>query len=423
MFISLRRLLASPLVKYNEILERKPLLTKAITSGIMYGAGDIIAQYVENMPSDAKKAEEDNSTARKDFVDVYDYKRTVIFLTFGTVIGGPAFHYWYNYLNKVPHMVGKLLKLKQSHKVLDSFVYLKSFGAVQRVALPLKPSSDKVNMLIKLVADQLVFASGYLFLFFMSVKTAAGTVKRVQLLGSEEMAFYIKEGVEINTATSPSNTCASSGTCTAAGTGTTSYTSFTESITEWLWLQYDVFCAKTEAIHYPSGGVLSADERDSTAQQQQQLVPHPQSQLQSQTISQSTEEGCGVLSTPPAEPSVQQAPTGVAGITSVSGIGYTFSAKSPHHPLAVVKQQVLEAQRKEEFLRTKELTAGQIVRTAFDETKRVFFHTYMIDCMFWPPLQLINFAYVPVQYQFLYVNLFSILWNTYLSLMANKKKG
>ena len=42
------------------------------------------------------------------------------------------------------------------------------------------------------------------------------------------------------------------------------------------------------------------------------------------------------------------------------------------------------------------------------------------DCLVWPPLQLINFTFVPLRLQVLYVNIANLGWNTFLSVMANK---
>lgn len=44
--------------------------------------------------------------------------------------------------------------------------------------------------------------------------------------------------------------------------------------------------------------------------------------------------------------------------------------------------------------------------------------TYIADCVVWPPLQLINFTFVPLRLQVLYINLANLGWNTFLSMMA-----
>ena len=46
----------------------------------MYGAGDAIAQYVENINAD-----------EKDKKELFDLKLLAVFTIFGTVIGGPVF--------------------------------------------------------------------------------------------------------------------------------------------------------------------------------------------------------------------------------------------------------------------------------------------------------------------------------------------
>jgi len=40
---------------------------------------------------------------------------------------------------------------------------------------------------------------------------------------------------------------------------------------------------------------------------------------------------------------------------------------------------------------------------------------------FWPPVNIINYLYVPLQYRVLYVNFASFLWNGYLSYINSKK--
>lgn len=45
--------------------------------------------------------------------------------------------------------------------------------------------------------------------------------------------------------------------------------------------------------------------------------------------------------------------------------------------------------------------------------------TYVADCVVWPPLQLINFTFVPLRLQVLYINACNLAWNTFLSMMAS----
>lgn len=70
------------LYQYEKLLLSHPLKTKSITSGFLFGLGDIICQkFFENN----KK---------------YNLARTFRLVTVGTV-AGPIFHYWYGFLAKL----------------------------------------------------------------------------------------------------------------------------------------------------------------------------------------------------------------------------------------------------------------------------------------------------------------------------------
>ena len=62
-----------------------------------------------------------------------------------------------------------------------------------------------------------------------------------------------------------------------------------------------------------------------------------------------------------------------------------------------------------------------IYQKAIEDMSRVFLFTYVADVIFWPPLQAINFSYIPLRYQVLYMNSASCVWNIFLSYMANSK--
>ena len=53
-------------------------------------------------------------------------------------------------------------------------------------------------------------------------------------------------------------------------------------------------------------------------------------------------------------------------------------------------------------------------------TRTVYLETYIADCLVWPALQWLNFSYVPLRYQVLYVNGCNLLWNSFLSLVRHK---
>ena len=69
---------------YCELLEKYPLLTKGITSGIISGAGDSVCQI---------------STLKKD--EKFDFVRLSKFTFLGTVLVAPVLHVWYGSLNRM----------------------------------------------------------------------------------------------------------------------------------------------------------------------------------------------------------------------------------------------------------------------------------------------------------------------------------
>jgi len=68
-------------------------------------------------------------------------------------------------------------------------------------------------------------------------------------------------------------------------------------------------------------------------------------------------------------------------------------------------------------------TLSEVIRNAWKRTTGVYLMTYISDSIVWPPLQLFNFSFVPVRYQFLYVNTCNLFWNAFLSYVANKKNN
>ncbi|XP_072041004.1 mpv17-like protein 2 isoform X2 [Amphiura filiformis] len=66
------------------------------------------------------------------------------------------------------------------------------------------------------------------------------------------------------------------------------------------------------------------------------------------------------------------------------------------------------------------LLEGNTVGDSFAILRKKFLTVYMMDLMVWPPVQAINFFFVPPQLRVLYVNFFILIWDVFLSFMANK---
>ncbi|XP_033216918.1 mpv17-like protein 2 [Belonocnema kinseyi] len=50
-----------------------------------------------------------------------------------------------------------------------------------------------------------------------------------------------------------------------------------------------------------------------------------------------------------------------------------------------------------------------------EEVQHKFLHTWKVDWCFFPPAQMVNFLYVPVQYRVLYINMMTMLFDIFLS--------
>jgi len=277
---------------YNQLLLDYPIITKSITSGFMYAAGDMICQVGEA------------ATSNKPLK--VDWKRVGVMAAFGTFISGPVYHYWFAYLDVLPIRMLELRKLRERWQVLRALNVLKQHNIdVGELALPeTKPFSKRTIKACKIFMDQAVFSSLYTLGFFMGV----GTLNHMVGVGEKKEEEVVENE-----------------THTAAGHELTSvinslHTMKTENNSDAI----DNIIKKLEASH--SSGI---------------------------------------------------------------------------------------------HLRLPSLPFVSAVKQAWDHTKAVYLRTYAVDCVVWPPLQLINFSFVPLRYQVLYVNICNLGWNTFLSFMAN----
>ncbi|XP_022097145.1 mpv17-like protein 2 isoform X2 [Acanthaster planci] len=63
------------------------------------------------------------------------------------------------------------------------------------------------------------------------------------------------------------------------------------------------------------------------------------------------------------------------------------------------------------------LLEGKTLADSIDVLKKKFLTVYMVDIAVWPPVQAINFFLVPPQLRVIYVNVFILLWDVFLSFM------
>jgi protein Mpv17 len=66
------------------------------------------------------------------------------------------------------------------------------------------------------------------------------------------------------------------------------------------------------------------------------------------------------------------------------------------------------------------LSYSDILENTWKHTSIILLPTFLNSCWYWPPVQYINFKYIPLRYQVLYVNTASFIFNIYVSYMANK---
>jgi len=120
---------------YVKKLETHPILTKSLTSGVIAGAGDLICQTLTDKPAmelELKSRKESGDADEKEQValtDWWNWARTLNFAILGTVMVGPALHYWYGGLAaRFPLKEGaSSVKAVLTRVSLDQFVFTPLF--------------------------------------------------------------------------------------------------------------------------------------------------------------------------------------------------------------------------------------------------------------------------------------------------------
>lgn len=71
------------------------------------------------------------------------------------------------------------------------------------------------------------------------------------------------------------------------------------------------------------------------------------------------------------------------------------------------------------FFFTTSMLTGSSIDSFWTHYKTYFVPTYLAEALVWSPIQLVNFRFVPVIYQPIVVNTFSVGWNAFLSYVKN----
>ncbi len=138
---------------YSNSLKKRPLATKTLTSGVTYGLGDIISQVME-------QAQQIPFRGIK-----IDWQRCANLFVFGILVSGPCYHYWFNYLDKLPGIAYELRKSTQKWEAKRAFHVLKQYNVqfpqANEFILP-KPQPHRpwVTYAMKIAMDQLIFSTG-----------------------------------------------------------------------------------------------------------------------------------------------------------------------------------------------------------------------------------------------------------------------
>ena len=179
------------------------MVTKSLTSGVMYAAGDVIAQGLEHRAASAAAASSSSpvsssgggvgvgslasasaATAASPGAFRIDWTRTGIFGVFGTLVGGPAYTLWFGWLDTLPLKLYQLRQMRQRAEILRAYNLLKRYGIEVNLVVDKLPNAQPLGKwtqkAFKIAFDQLVFSSAYTLVFFMSVGAMKGGAAKWQ---------------------------------------------------------------------------------------------------------------------------------------------------------------------------------------------------------------------------------------------------
>ena len=166
---------------YDKNLVKHPVITKCISAGVLYGTGDLVAQYGQYHVN----KNENNTKQLKTRKMEIDYIRLGAFCLFGTLISGPLLHHFFKHLDKVPRYLKWDYKIRRYLGKYTNILYRKSvidISQINKSKISIsKFSLEKIrkwrlwtNLCIKAFSDVLLFDAGYIFIFYIFVGMFTG---------------------------------------------------------------------------------------------------------------------------------------------------------------------------------------------------------------------------------------------------------
>jgi protein Mpv17 len=72
------------------------------------------------------------------------------------------------------------------------------------------------------------------------------------------------------------------------------------------------------------------------------------------------------------------------------------------------------------FFSSMKFLEGHGVDEVKTTVKNEYVNTFILDCAIWPGAQYLNFRYIPLKFQGLYVNGISLAWASFLSFVSHR---
>jgi len=102
--------------KYAKLLDKHPMTTKIVSSGVIGGTGDVLIQLLQG---------------RKTSNFVFDYRRLLVFSTVTSFYIAPVIGYWFDWLAQMPmpERIKKPGKLNEVYRALYMMIFDQTIGA------------------------------------------------------------------------------------------------------------------------------------------------------------------------------------------------------------------------------------------------------------------------------------------------------